>query len=159
MRPHPRIRKTVKWGATLTSVLLIAGWIASAWLRMTLWSQGGDCLELGAGIVAVARDSFVVPPDMVGLSARRSTWTFTWWEWAAERTSPHDWMLEAPIWALVVPPLLISATAWRLDTLARRRARVGLCPKCGYSLAGLPPTSLCPECGNVVAPSRAGPAS
>jgi len=35
----------------------------------------------------------------------------------------------------------------RLDMLARRRARIGCCPKCNYDRAGLAPGSVCPECG------------
>ncbi|HVU64865.1 MAG TPA: hypothetical protein VHC70_12870, partial [Phycisphaerales bacterium] len=45
--------------------------------------------------------------------------------------------------------LLATTTAWRLDTLARRRARrgVNLCPKCGYDRAGIAGDAKCPECG------------
>ncbi len=41
-----------------------------------------------------------------------------------------------------------TALAWRLDTLARRREKLGACPSCGYDRAGLAFSAPCPECGN-----------
>ena len=32
MKPHPRIRKTVKWGGAAVTVLLGVVWIASLWI-------------------------------------------------------------------------------------------------------------------------------
>src|SRR4051812_37657088 len=31
MKPHPRIRKTIKWGGAVLTVLLVALWIGSGW--------------------------------------------------------------------------------------------------------------------------------
>ncbi|HEX2839474.1 MAG TPA: hypothetical protein VHN77_15260 [Phycisphaerales bacterium] len=52
-----------------------------------------------------------------------------------------------PIWVLML--LASSATygAWRLETLATRRARAGKCPTCAYPRTDLAPSSPCPECG------------
>ena len=38
MKPHPRIRKTIKWGGAVVTVLLVVVWIASGWwfARLTL---------------------------------------------------------------------------------------------------------------------------
>ncbi len=57
-----------------------------------------------------------------------------------------------PLWAPAVGCLAGTVIAWRLDTLARRRARVGFCPKCGYDRTGLVGVggaagAVCPECG------------
>src|SRR5262249_20025072 len=96
------------------------------------------------------RSRMHAPPQWVGLNIHRfdsANIRWRWWWEFDEGSLPHDWSVLVPIWMLALPSLLTSATAWRLDTLARRRARVGLCPKCGYNLAGLPPTSPCPECG------------
>lgn len=55
--------------------------------------------------------------------------------------------LSIPLWM----PLLLSAIPvfilWRSHFRANRAARINVCPKCNYSLTGLPPSSPCPECG------------
>jgi hypothetical protein len=55
--------------------------------------------------------------------------------------------LHVPLWIPASAAIGATALAWRLDTLARRRARVGLCPKCSYNRAGLAVGAVCPECG------------
>ena len=55
--------------------------------------------------------------------------------------------VSVPLWIPVVALAIITAGAWRLDTLARRRAREGQCLKCHYDRAGLAPDAFCPECG------------
>ncbi len=42
MKPHPRIRKTVKWGGAVVTVLLAAMWIGSIWWGVSwTWSKSG----------------------------------------------------------------------------------------------------------------------
>lgn len=65
----------------------------------------------------------------------------------------HDLIVELryqiPLWPLAAGSFLATAIAWRLDTLAHRRARggVNLCPKCTYDRTGLAADAKCPECG------------
>lgn len=52
-----------------------------------------------------------------------------------------------PLWipfVLTLAPYLLLA---RVDRLDAKRARVGTCPRCGYSRAGLASAAVCPECG------------
>lgn len=75
---------------------------------------------------------------------------------------PHgfEFGVTIPLWVLTFLTLLLTAAAWRLDILARRRERVGLCVKCGYSRAGLPLDTPCPECGvSPTAPAPTAPSS
>jgi hypothetical protein len=78
---------------------------------------------------------------------------FHWHSWWVYGSDAHSWQILFSIWFLALPPLLVFAALSRPDTLARRRARVGLCPKCGYNLAGLASDALCPECGERI-PNR-----
>src|SRR5258708_976615 len=48
MKPHPRIRKTVKWGGAAVTVLLVVLWIGSGWCAIGfqvnwnhVWVDGG----------------------------------------------------------------------------------------------------------------------
>jgi hypothetical protein len=45
------------------------------------------------------------------------------------------------------------AATWRKENIARRRLRIGHCPKCDYDRRGIPSASVCPECGAVAVPS------
>jgi hypothetical protein len=52
---------------------------------------------------------------------------------------------------LVYPVLAAGAAAailWNADMRARRRARLRLCPACGYDRRGLATDAACPECGS-----------
>jgi hypothetical protein len=64
--------------------------------------------------------------------------------------------LVAPHWLLVTlsatPPLMRLHFAYQ-RAARKRRARAGLCPRCGYDLRGLS-GGRCPECGTAV-PARA----
>lgn len=108
MKPHPGIRKTIKWGGALVTLLLLVVWIHDIREFMI---TGGE-------------------PRHRGL-----------WRW-----------MDLP-GVCGLPPLIgvftiaATLTAWRLDVLARRRARIGLCAKCHYDRAGLAASTVCPECG------------
>jgi hypothetical protein len=71
--------------------------------------------------------------------------------WPVLRTRATATYVGIPIPVAITPILIATAAAWRLDTLARRRARVGHCPTCNYDRRGLPAANPCPECGAVPA--------
>jgi rubrerythrin len=54
-----------------------------------------------------------------------------------------------PFWPAWVTTAICTAFTWRLDTLARRRERLGRCPKCNYDRAGIAAGAVCPECGDI----------
>jgi hypothetical protein len=54
-----------------------------------------------------------------------------------------------PLWMPALFALSISLAALGLDLLARRRARLNLCPRCNYDRAGIAGDAKCPECGGV----------
>jgi hypothetical protein len=53
VKPHPRIRKTVKWGGAVASVLLVAVWIGSGWWRVGYAGTGGGCVSVSRGVLGI----------------------------------------------------------------------------------------------------------
>jgi ssDNA-binding Zn-finger/Zn-ribbon topoisomerase 1 len=80
------------------------------------------------------------------------TYAAFYWHFRWEVTERGLLRIAIPLWAFAVGPVAATSAAWRLDTLARRRARLNHCPTCNYSRADLPAASPCPECGK--RPSR-----
>ncbi|MFN0012504.1 MAG: hypothetical protein ACKVS8_12770 [Phycisphaerales bacterium] len=146
MRPHPRIRKTVKWGGAAVCAALLVVWVGSGWWFLMWSSTGGTIVQIGAGQATVASDmSKYLAPYQPGLEAGRTRASFAYgFDWIAEGL---DWEFVFPLWAPFVLFLIPTAIAWCLDARARRAARIGLCAKCGYDRAGLAPGAVCPECG------------
>ena len=166
MKPHPsphRIRKTIKWGGAAVTVPLVGVWVASVWCGATCETDDqkgrvSGCAvahgTLHAGLIA-KYDGFQPQPAGWHWSVSSIPPGMSWWA-VHVRTGP-DWFAELPLWipvSLCLPP---AAAAWYLDTLARRRVRLNLCPKCNYDRAGLAAGTVCPECGKAAftAPSAA----
>jgi len=42
MKPHPRVRRTIKWGGAVITALLIALWIASRWCGVMCGTRTND---------------------------------------------------------------------------------------------------------------------
>jgi hypothetical protein len=80
-----------------------------------------------------------------------------WWYWKPSAgLDMGGWQLSLPLWIPFCVSLPVTALAWRLDSLARRRAKTHLCPQCRYDRTGLTQNTLCPECG-AAAPVVMGP--
>ncbi len=142
-----------KWCGPIVAVGLAIAW----WVGGTTWFiyvGPGDWTTVAAGgIVAVTYEPGSIAqteqltgvPVPKGLRSIPAPGARMWWfflEWAPSRKS-----LGLPLWFPIVIMLGLTALAWRIDLAARRRARIGCCPKCSYNLAGLPSASPCPECG------------
>ena len=153
MKPHPRIRKTIKWGGAAVTVLLVVVWIASGWWSPTWRSNGGSYIGANAGS---ARFYLVAPWHTIEFGGRRG-WhlaeqgtDFYYWIWRARHDDfRHSVYFQFPLWVPIVLVGAICSLVWRLDTLARRRALLNLCRRCNYDRTGLPGGSgaKCPECG------------
>jgi hypothetical protein len=146
VKPHPRIRKTVKWGGAVVSVVLVVVWVGSGWFSVVWESKysGAGGIQSGQFVVLAYRTLSRPTPD-AGWTVTRRDWQFKWsFGWIH---GPGLMCVSVPLYAPAVIALFMSESAWRLDTLARRRARVGFCPKCHYSRTGLAVGAVCPECG------------
>jgi hypothetical protein len=146
MKPHPRIRKTIKWGGAALTVLLAAVWIWSGWgfvrfpLRGDLATVGGSVsLSLGSGRFTRTTLGIVQYPGWAGLA-------FDGFRYETNSGSAVT-LISVPLWAPGMLSLCVTAIAWRLDTLASRRALLNLCPNCHYDRTDLAPGAACPECG------------
>ena len=128
-------------------------WVVSGWYMVMIFANGACCGSIALGRVAVQQEpsmnralsgpSLTRMRDGSSVQGARSQFL-----WSFERFHAGSFSLHfVPLWAPFLLSAAVTATAWRLDTLARRRARVGLCPKCGYNRIGLPPQAVCPECG------------
>jgi hypothetical protein len=51
----------------------------------------------------------------------------------------------------VAGALIMLAVQWLLTRGDAKRAKLAMCPECGYSRAGLPAGAKCPECGHAPA--------
>ncbi len=164
MKPHPRIRKTVKWGGAAVTVLLVVVWIASAWFMLEWGNRGGwhTVLSGGEWIISYAGPADPASPsDLPGFVGRRLPSAQYYWPvgfYFTWHPKPQlSWLLGwygqwfVPLWIPVLFFGMLSALAWRLDTLARRRARLNLCPTggCNYDRTGLAAGAVCPECGRL----------
>jgi hypothetical protein len=151
VKPHPRARKAVKWTGAVVSMLLVAAWALSVSWSVGWYFSSGYCVGVSSGGLTFVGVNPATPATFTGFSAGPTEPPWMEWWFAAYSDATYTGVL-VPLWILWAPALLITAIAWRLDILARRRAKVGSCAKCGYSRAGLAPAGECPECGAVPSP-------
>ena len=162
MRPHPRIRRTVKWGGALFCGVIAVVWVGTVWWSVSWTGHNRLYFNFAAGGVSLGAITEKYVRSVAGFPS--SSW-FGWrtqsikphmFLWFAWQDNPMAWYLQVPLWAPLLMALLPTAFAGRLDALARRRARVGACPQCHYDRGGLAPGAVCPECG---APPPTAPAA
>jgi hypothetical protein len=140
-----RTRAWLPWAllATTAGVVLLA--IATLH-SVQYWGIDGDhFVGAGGGCWFVGKDPVIASLGTVWLPNQQPEW------WFAFHSFANDWWLQVPIWAVALPMAAWTALAFRS---ARRRARPGGCPACGYDRTGLAPEAVCPECGASAAPTR-----
>jgi hypothetical protein len=130
----------------VVSVILLVAWLGSGWLHIGWGDRSGIGVALHRGALGLSSQSRWSPDaEGLGLAVYRIDRPLVWRpDW---NQLPTGWYCVCPLWPAVGLSILVTALAWRLDTLSRRRARVGFCLKCHYSRVGLAPGAVCPECG------------
>jgi len=149
MKPHPRIRKTVKWGGLAVTALLTVTWIGSRWWNLEYVTPTNKCWDVWAGalLFSVPRPgAYMYPPGpkLIGVpqEIRRYYWL------PEIQDDRYWWSITLPLWVFAVPTLFAVAIGWKCENAARRRVRTGLCRSCNYDRTGLPEGAVCPECGS-----------
>jgi hypothetical protein len=154
VKPHPRIRKTVKWVGAAVTVLLVGAWLSSAkWYSAVTYAHDrGVILHTGWMLVERTGPFAIDPVFECGPYSDNSYEWASLWQWP-----PVEWdrngATSIALWLPAAVTTLITAAAWRLDAIARRRDRVGCCHSCNYDRAGLAAGAVCPECGAAPASS------
>jgi hypothetical protein len=138
----------VKWGGPAVTVLLVVLWTGGGWYHLSWRGLGGFGVgvregRLRCGVLNSYGRSILAPGISLRLIGQPtpSVTLFT--------VTPVARFVAVPLWLVSGPLLLMTAIAWRLDTLARRRAHAGSCPKCGYDRTGIGDDVICPECGTL----------
>ena len=156
MRPHPRIRKTIKCGGAALTVLLVVVWIGSAWWAVGWQPTDYTHIEVEYGQLRISHTEGWVARSEASLSVRRSCDFYEavprprlrpWPLWRNDAGRFALFEVYIPLWMLGAVTFVPTALAFRLDTLARRRERMNLCAKCHYDRTGLAAEVVCPECG------------
>ena len=139
------MRKSVKWGGTVATLVLLVVWIGSGWWCGQWITPAGGVMLLTRGHLSGV--GYIVPPiwtDYCGdFTLHRTPFQWHWWAGLQVQGEP----LIVPLWLPALLSLLATAAAWRADAKYLRRAREGACPARGYDRAGLAAGAVCPECG------------
>ncbi len=143
----------VKYLRVILIVLLVGCctlWVASYWRIKWVSSDGRLVLSIwnGSGGVGIGERDLGYPYGLTiyGYVSLHTNW------WPAPmfgKTSVSMWFFRGSFWLptlLLALPLAISASPW---SRRRRRAKQGLCIRCGYDLSGTE-HEACPECGTEV---------
>ncbi|HLP84212.1 MAG TPA: hypothetical protein VK157_07675 [Phycisphaerales bacterium] len=146
MAKRAALRKGVKWGGLVVSVLLAVAWVGSCWYEAWWVTPGDGLIGVTGGSLALREPlwplglggdgGFEFEPEFSSMH-----WWFQWGHWLGKQ------YVSMPLW---IPLLIVSgvtSAAWRADARARRLARVNACPACGYDRLGLDVGKVCPECG------------
>jgi hypothetical protein len=152
MKPHPRIRKTIKWGGLVLILCMLAAWNISRFTGKGIWYRsGGFVAYFSHGSIELhwadlANGGYVAPqiePGIhVGPGGRASVHGPHWY------SDPRLWQFILPLEVPIAVVLSATILAWLAEARIRRRAAKGFCPKCNYDRVGIAKDAVCPECGS-----------
>lgn len=152
MRPHPRIRKAVKWGGAVVCAVLLIAWIGSAFWRVGRYdSRVWVLASNGVIVISLWHTQPKSTPSDVRWVARPVSADRFDFRFRGFRT-PALSEIEIPLWVPALLPVVPTVIAWRRDNVARCKPK-GACPACGYDRAGLARAAACPECGSAREPT------
>lgn len=146
VKHRPRLRRFIFWASSVSTLLLVAVWIASAWWYIGLIGDMHWMVYIGQGrwCVSIWRDG-----DSNSVDWFVNERTVTSLQWTFEGLfNGRDVFLAVPLW---LPTLLAATPAAWIWWRDRRRRLHGphLCPTCSYDLRGGGHSGgKCPECGN-----------
>ena len=145
VKPHPRIRKFLKWGGVVGSIVLCTVWIGSAFVECGYEDPYRHLLYLYEGEFSYYHISLTDKSS--GGVLKWNSHPYSGLRWLPKHGPTNlGWFVVLPLWPFVLVSTATTAAAWRMDTLAQRRKRFGGCPACGYDRAGLAADAPCPEC-------------
>jgi hypothetical protein len=140
------------WIGIVATSLLAVAWGIRGPYALGWMSRNGNTVQLAAGRILLGHDSGVNflefdPGVHWGASRYGLVWWFRWRDNGRQAGNGGAWVLETPIWTLMLVSATFTLVEWRLARASRRRNRVNYCPKCNYDRAGIAKDALCPECG------------
>ena len=156
MSRRSRLRTFAARASLTMLVALVVVWAASRWILIycPLTPHASMTVMSGLwGIVLENRGKVSPFPFVRVLPVASGSWLFNFYR----DSSPGFSMTVIPLWAFAVPLSMATALLWRSELAARRRARAGLCPTCGYDLAAIPTGAPCPECGTPTSSTTTAP--
>lgn len=138
----------MKWIGTVVILVLAIAWTLNCWYRFGWMNNRLPCVGFIDGRVNILfLDSNPPQRSRPFFYSSSNPYTFNW-QFSSMRR-PEFWDIYVPIWALLLPAILVSSAAWTLDIRLRERERPGNCAKCGYNLSDLGEGKKCPECGGI----------
>lgn len=140
------MRKTVKWGGAVVTLLLLVALIGSGWYALAHHLGGNRFISVSMGQVRYTDASGIALGVTITVTSGRAQEFHLDWGFHMQAAGPVT-VYSCPLWLPLVGSFVVTRLAWRADAEACRRDRVGLCATCGYDRAGLGANSVCPECG------------
>jgi len=154
--------RTLKWG-TLAAALIVTGvWVGGSvtkfyWHkietleRIEIVGTTGSVVVMWDDLWFMGQDfdldrALLLVPGRSPINASSDRWPRAWLPSASGLGTGYG-HIYLPYWLPILLFASISGGLFWRDRRAERRARVGMCPSCGYSRAGLPLDAKCPECG------------
>jgi hypothetical protein len=159
MKPHQRIRKTIKWGGAAVTVLLGVVWIGSGWVSASVpvpppkghrerWSLSHGSLVMATyPSVLPVRRGLPWGRDVAADFATGEPVRFAiLWTWSRSGAVGIDFV-SIPLWPLILIAAFPSLLMFHVEARSRRLVQSNRCPGCAYDRAGIAAGSKCPECG------------